>query len=75
MLAALSWAVTSESASSTVPERTLEYMRALSRVPRFATLAMFLDEGEKRCVRDLWDAVAGAGVGGDLGDERKRWGC
>lgn len=80
MLGALAWAVspTSTSTTTSIPQRALEYMRALSRVPRFTTLMMFFDPSEKQAARAVWDGIAqGLGQDGELGvkEEMSKWGC
>ncbi|KAF8607059.1 hypothetical protein BDV93DRAFT_520658 [Ceratobasidium sp. AG-I] len=80
MLAALAWAVSPASTliSTWIHQRALEYMRALSRVPRFTTLVMFLDSSEKRSAQAAWAGIVqGLGEGGevDIKGERTKWGC
>ncbi|KAF8607062.1 TPR-like protein, partial [Ceratobasidium sp. AG-I] len=76
MLAALAWGVSpaSTSVSTSIPQRALEYMRALSRVPRFTTLVMFLDTSEKQFAKAVWDGIAQGGEV-DIEGERTKWGC
>lgn len=59
------------------------YMVSLPRVPRFSTVSMMMDGGERAQAQAVWDLLGrsrGEGVGGEM-DKRKEdgsraaWGC
>ncbi|CAE6489082.1 unnamed protein product [Rhizoctonia solani] len=76
MLSALSWTLGSAPnlPAADIPQRTMAYIAALARVPRFSTLILFLDVVEKKHAKDIWDGLEQSGVEMDSG-ERKKWGC
>jgi Potential Monad-binding region of RPAP3 len=44
-------------ASTSSPDAVRAYMCALTRVPRFKTVAQFLSRAERGAARVVWDAV------------------
>ncbi|GAB1520646.1 hypothetical protein RhiTH_003729 [Rhizoctonia solani] len=77
ILSALSWALVSAPnlPAADIPRRTLAYMTALAQVPRFSTLVLFLDAAEKKSAKDVWNLLEKSGLGVDLENEKKKWGC
>ncbi|KAB5592807.1 RNA polymerase II-associated protein 3 [Ceratobasidium theobromae] len=75
ILSALLWALFNSDRDD-VPQRTANYMIALSRVPRFPTLILFLDTSEKQRAEEIWDTLdKGQQVQiEDLAQERPKWG-